>query len=168
MATLTLKQEMREMTSNLLGVLRDNFFILLTFLGTIFSPALPMVISVILFILLDTFMGLMKAHFVKNNKTKVNSNSMKRGLLPKVIIYTICVLVVFVADRFVLNGFVKHYFQFDFLITKVISLILIFVEIWSIDENFEAIFGHSLIQYFKKFMNIFKDFLRKKLDNNNN
>jgi hypothetical protein len=106
----------------------------------------------------------MKARYVKEKR---NSNSMKRGLLPKVIIYTLCILVVFIADRYVLNAFVKHYFGFDFLITKVISLILIFVEIWSIDENFEAIFGHSLITYFKKFMNIFKDFLRNKLDNQN-
>jgi hypothetical protein len=115
-----------------------------------------------LFILLDTFTGLAKAYYVKEKR---NSNSMKRGLLPKVIIYTLCILVVFIADRFVMNAFVKHYFGFDFLITKIISLILIFVEIWSIDENFEAIFGHSLITYFKKFMNIFKDFLRNKLDN---
>ena len=162
MATLTLKQEMREMTSNLLGVLRDNLLILASFIASIFSPALPMVVSVILFILLDTFTGLMKARYVKEKR---NSNSMKRGLLPKVIIYTLCILVVFIADRYVLNAFVKHYFGFDFLITKVISLILIFVEIWSIDENFEAIFGHSLITYFKKFMNIFKDFLRNQLDN---
>jgi hypothetical protein len=162
MTTLTLKQEMREMTSNLLGVLRDNLLILASFIASIFSPALPMVVSVILFILLDTFTGLMKARYVKEKR---NSNSMKRGLLPKVIIYTLCILVVFIADRYVLNAFVKHYFGFDFLITKVISLILIFVEIWSIDENFEAIFGHSLITYFKKFMNIFKDFLRNKLDN---
>lgn len=162
MSTLTLKQEMREMTSNLLGVLRDNLLILASFVASIFSPALPMVVSVILFILLDTFTGLMKARYVKEKR---NSNSMKRGLLPKVIIYTLCILVVFIADRYVLNAFVKHYFGFDFLITKVISLILIFVEIWSIDENFEAIFGHSLITYFKKFMNIFKDFLRNKLDN---
>ena len=164
MATLTLKQEMREMTNNLLGVLRDNFIILASFVASIFSPAIPMLVSVILFILLDTFTGLMKAHYVKEKR---NSNSMKRGLLPKLIIYTLCVLVVFVADRFVLNAFVKHYFGFDYLITKVVSLILIFVEIWSIDENFEAIFGHSLIEYFKKFMNIFKEFLKKKLDNEN-
>ena len=162
MSTLTLKQEMREITSNLLGVLRDNLLILASFIASIFSPALPMVVSVILFILLDTFTGLMKARYVKEKR---NSNSMKRGLLPKVIIYTLCILVVFISDRYVLNAFVKHYFGFDFLITKVISLILIFVEIWSIDENFEAIFGHSLITYFKKFMNIFKDFLRNKLDN---
>ena len=103
MATLTLKQEMREMTNNLLGVLRDNFIILASFVASIFSPAIPMLVSVILFILLDTFTGLMKAHYVKEKR---NSNSMKRGLLPKLIIYTLCVLVVFVADRFVLYAFV--------------------------------------------------------------
>jgi hypothetical protein len=162
MATLTIKQEMKEMTSNLLGVLKENFFILGSFLASIFTPALPMVISVLLFILLDTFTGLMKAHYVKEKR---DSNKFKRGFLPKLIIYTLCILVVFVADKYVLNAFIKHYFDFDFLITKVVSLILIFIEIWSIDENFEAIFGHSLIDYFKKFLKIFKNFLRNKLDN---
>lgn len=155
----------REIAYNFGEILKNNFFVLLAFISSVFSPALPMVISVILFILLDTFTGLLKAKYVKQKR---NSNSFKRGLLPKVIIYTLCILVVFVADQYLLNTFIKHYFDFDYLITKVICLILIFVEIWSIDENFEAIFGHSLIDYFKKFVNIFKDFLRKKLDNENN
>jgi hypothetical protein len=93
---------------------------------------------------------------------------MKRGLLPKLIIYTACIVVVYIGDRYITNEFVKHYFLFDYLLTRVVALILIFIEIWSIDENFKAIFGKSLIDYFKKFINIFKDFLRKKLDNQSN
>lgn len=162
MATLTFKQELEEMTNNVLVVLRDNLIVLGTFIASIFSPAIPIIVSVLMFILLDTFTGLLKSHYVKEKR---NSNSMKRGLLPKLILYTACILVVFVADKYVLNDFVKHYFGFDYLVTKVISLILIFIEIWSIDENFEAIFGHSLIDYFKKFLGFFKDWLRKKLDN---
>jgi hypothetical protein len=157
-----MKENIKETAVNMMSVLREQFFVLATFVATIFSPVIPMVISVLLFILLDTLTGLLKANYVKEER---NSNSMKRGLLPKLIIYTACLVVVFIGDRFITNDFVKHYFFFDYLLTRVVALILIFIEIWSIDENFKAIFGKSLIDYFKKFMNIFKDFLRKKLDN---
>lgn len=160
-----MKADIKDASVNMINVLREQFFILATFVATIFSPVIPMVASVVLFIILDTVTGLVKAKYVKEVR---NSNSMKRGLLPKLIIYTACILVVYVGDRYITNQFVKHYFLFDYLLTRVVALILIFIEIWSIDENFKAIFGKSLIDYFKKFINIFKDFLRKKLDNQSN
>jgi hypothetical protein len=161
----TMKLQIRETAISMMNALKEQIFILATFLVTIFSPVIPMVASVLLFIILDTVTGLVKANYVKEAR---NSNSMKRGLIPKIIIYTACILVVYIGDRYITNEFVKHYFMFDFLLTRVVALILIFIEIWSIDENFKAIFGNSIIDYFKKFINIFKDFLRKKLDNQNN
>lgn len=161
----TMKADIKDTAVSLMSVLREQFFVLATFVATIFSPVIPMIASVLLFILLDTLTGLVKAKYVAEAR---NSNSMKRGLLPKLIIYTACILVVYIGDRFITNEFVKHYFLFDYLLTRVVALILIFIEIWSIDENFKAIFGKSLIDYFKKFINIFKDFLRKKLDNQSN
>lgn len=161
----TMKLQIRETAVSMMNALKEQIFILATFLGTIFSPVIPMVASVLLFIILDTVTGLVKANYVKEAR---NSNSMKRGLIPKIIIYTACILVVYIGDRYITNEFVKHYFMFDFLLTRVVALSLIFIEIWSIDENFKAIFGNSIIDYFKKFINIFKDFLRKKLDNQNN
>lgn len=160
-----IKIELRDTAVGMISVIKEQFFILATFVATIFSPVFPMVASVLLFIVLDTLTGLVKAKYVKEAR---NSNSMKRGLLPKLIIYTACLLVVYIGDRYITNQFVKHYFIFDYLLTRVVALILIFIEIWSVDENFKAIFGKSLIDYFKKFINIFKDFLRKKLDNQSN
>ena len=161
----TMKIQIRDTAVGMISVMREQFFILATFIATIFSPVIPMVASVLLFIVLDTLTGLVKAQYVKETR---NSNSMKRGLLPKLIIYTACILVVYIGDRYITNQFVKHYFLFDYLLTRVVALILIFIEIWSIDENFKAIFGKSLVDYFKKFINIFKNFLRNKLDNQSN
>jgi phage-related holin len=161
----TMKLQVRETAEGMMSVLKEQIFILATFVATIFSPVVPMVASVLLFIILDTVTGLVKANYVKESR---NSNSMKRGLLPKLIIYTACILVVYIGDKYITNEFVRHYFLFDYLLTRVVALILIFIEIWSIDENFKAIFGKSLIDFFKKFINIFKDFLRKKLDNQSN
>lgn len=161
----TMKMEIRDTAVDMMSVIKEQFFILATFVATIFSPVFPMVASVLLFIVLDTLTGLVKAKYVKESR---NSNSLKRGLLPKLIIYTACLLVVYIGDRYITNQFVKHYFLFDYLLTRVVALILIFIEIWSIDENFKSIFGKSLVDYFKKFMNIFKGFLRNKLDNQSN
>ena len=99
---------------------------------------------------------------------KKNSNSFKKGFIPKVIIYTLIILIVFLADKTITNEFIKYYTSFDFVITRIIALILIFIEIWSIDENFKAIYCVSLIDKFNKFLAYLKSLFRNFLDNQRN
>jgi len=153
-----------QISLNIWNVVRSNWLVLLALISAVFSPVTPILISVLLFIFLDTITGLIKAHYSKEPK---NSNSMKRGLLPKLIVYTLCILIVFVADKYIVNQVVFNKFQIEFLITKIIACILIFIEIWSIDENFKAIFGYSLIDYFVKFVNFLRKGIKDKIDNQN-
>lgn len=162
MKDLALNRELKIMGSTFVTILQTKLLMLLTVIWAFFTPVIPMILTTIFFILLDTFMGLMKVKYLGEQRS---SNGFKRGFVPKVIIYTFVLLVVYMADKNITSEFVKHYTQFDFVGTKIVALILIFIECWSIDENFKAIFNVSLIDKFKQFLNYLKKNFRKFLDN---
>jgi hypothetical protein len=163
-AVTNIKQTTNNVMTNVLHTLKENFVQFSLFIATFFAPVVPMIVATILFILLDTVMGLWKCKAIGEER---RSNGFKRGFIPKMLIYTLLIAIVFVADSILTNEAVKHYTQFDYVITKIVALILIFIEAWSIDENFKAIYGFSVIAMFKKFINYLKGLFRKFLDNEN-
>lgn len=158
----TLKHTTQDVMNNIFVCIKTHAFNLTLFLIAVLTPIIPFVVATMLFIMLDTVMGLIKAKYIGEER---NSNTFKRGFIPKMIIYTLLILIVGFGDHFLTNEVIRHYTQFDFLITKIVACILIFVEAWSIDENFKAIFGFSIFAYFKKFLNWSKSYLKKLLDN---
>lgn len=162
MKQITLQNETNKMVVSIISILKTNFLIFSSFILSFFAPVIPLICITIAFILADTGMGLLK---VKYTGEKRNSNGFKRGFIPKMIIYTLVLLIVFLADKYITHEVIKHYTQFDFVITKIIALILVFIEGWSIDENFKAIFGVSIIAKFKQFLTWAKGIFRKYLDN---
>lgn len=143
------------------------------FLATLFAPVVPFLASVYLFLIADTIMGYLKArHNVKrkraNNEViakeeETNSKNFKSGLVPKLLAYGTVVVILYVADLYIFNEAVKQYTGFSFVITKVFAGALIWIELWSIDENFKAIFGVSIIQVIKTGVTKGKSFVTKAL-----
>jgi len=80
-------------------------------------------------------------------KIKWTSRKARAGLLPKVITYNCFVLSFFVMDKFVINDFMSLFSQIPFALTKILAMVLIWIELKSIDESFEAIKGKSLFTY---------------------
>lgn len=72
-------------------------------------------------------------------------------------LYEICIVFLFLIDNFVLNEFIKHSFGFDFMFTKICSILLIFVELVSIKENIEESFSIDIWQLLKKTFNRAKE-----------
>lgn len=153
------------MLETILTTIKTQFIILLSILLTFFAPVFPLIVTTFSFILFDTIMGVWKAKCVGE---KINSNGLKRGFIPKVIIYSFVLIIVFMADKFILNHAVKQYTQFEYVVTKIVALILIFIECWSIDENFKAIYQISIIEKFQSFLKFIKGLFKKFLDNENN
>ena len=65
-------------------------------------------------------------------------------------LYEICILFLFLIDKFVLNEFVFHWFKFDYMFTKICAIMLIFIELVSIKENVEETFKVDIWQLLKK------------------
>jgi hypothetical protein len=157
--------ETNKMIETITTILKTKSIYLLSLIATFFTPVIPFIITTFFFIILDTIMGLLKIKYIGETR---NSNGFKRGFIPKVIIYSLVLIVVYTADKIILTQAVAHYTSIDLAITKIISLILIFIESWSIDENFKAIFKVSLVDKFKQLITYSKKNLRKLLDNDSN
>lgn len=73
------------------------------------------------------------------------------------MLYEICILLLFVMDKFVLNEFVKHAFGFEFMFTKICAILLMFIELVSVKENIEEAFNIDIWKMVKGALNRAKD-----------
>lgn len=126
-------------------------------LGSFFLPVKPLLLLVGLFICSDTVLGIWAAH---KRGEKINSRKLG-NIIPKIILYQAAVLIGYVLDVLLLGEFVNYFINIPMFITKIIAMILIFVEALSINENFENITGKNLFNSAKQLItrgiNIKKD-----------
>ena len=73
------------------------------------------------------------------------------------LLYELCVLFLFLMDKYLLNEFVKHAFGFDFMFTKICAILLMFIELVSIKENIEEAFKIDIWAMLKKILNRAKE-----------
>lgn len=122
---------------------------LITYFSTIlkalilfFAPVKGIVILVTLAIILDTCFGLWKSH---RTGVEIKSKKLRHGFVPKLISYCAAVCLTYAVDVFMLNDLTHMVVSVDFIATKLIGLILISIEVKSIDESFLAVKGYSFL-----------------------
>lgn len=108
-----------------------------------FAPIYVMVFLVGLATIVDTGFGIWKA---KSLGEAVDSKKCRQGLVPKIRSYVIIVLLLFVADFHIVNELTKLFIDIDFVSTKLVSLVLIVIEVRSMDESFQKVKGYSFIE----------------------
>jgi len=128
---------------------------LLASLLLLFVPIYGLLIAVGTAIVLDTFTGVFKSiklYGWRSVKSRKLSN-----IVSKMMLYEICILLLFVMDKFVLNEFVKHAFGFEFMFTKICAILLMFIELVSVKENVEEAFKIDIWKMVKSVLNRAKD-----------
>ena len=109
----------------------------LAYFASYFSPAYPMMMAIGFFLVADFITGIMAA---KKRGEDISSKKM-RPTITKGIGYMIAILV-------------AHVFQQNFLtdieVLKIVSGLIAFIEVKSLDENFRDITGKSLFKQFLK------------------
>ena len=121
----------------------------------LFVPVYGLLISVGAAIMLDTITGIFKS--IKLNGWKSIRSRKLSNVISKMALYEICILLLFVIDKFVLNEFVKHAFGFEFMFTKICAILLIFTELVSIKENIEESFNIDIWKLLKSTFNRAKE-----------
>ena len=118
------------------------------------TPVNSLLILVGLAILLDTIVGI-----IKSKKLKVPITSKKlSNILFKMVIYQGAVLTFYCIDVFILGDFIKLAISVPFALTKVVALIAISIEMYSIDESLRLFNdGKGFKFYFKRLIGLFKD-----------
>lgn len=113
-----------------------------------FAPIQGLLISVGTAIALDTIFGIAKS--IKLGE-KITSRKLS-NIVSKFVLYQAAVLLIFNIDTFLLGEFFKMWFSIPYFFTKVVTIILIFIEAVSIKENFEQAFNVDVLKMLKKFL----------------
>jgi len=121
----------------------------------LFVPIYGLLIAVGSAIILDTFTGIFKSIKLEGLQS-IRSRKLS-NVISKMALYEICIVFLFLIDKFVLNEFIQHAFGFDFMFTKICAILLIFVELVSIKENIEASFKVDIWQLLKTAFNRAKE-----------
>jgi hypothetical protein len=110
-------------------------------------------------IVLDTITGVWKS--VKN-KVKITSRGLS-AIISKMLLYEVTVILFYMIDKFILNNIILQFFSVDLLLTKILALILVSIEVMSINENYKAVKGLDLWQAMKNLFARAKD-IKKEVD----
>jgi hypothetical protein len=131
---------MKELLFNIGQALLPVFIAFCTFV----SPIAGVLSAVGVFIAADAIFARYRCYTLK---VKWTSRKFRAGLIPKVITYNVFVLSFFMLDKFVINDFISLFTTIPYALTKLLAMVLIYVELKSIDESFEAINKKSLFKY---------------------
>ncbi len=132
---------------------------ILSSLILLFVPIYGILTAVAAAIILDTFTGIFKS-IKLNGWCSIRSKKLSH-IVSKMLLYEICILLLFVIDKYILNEFIFKWLSIDFMFTKICAILLIFIELVSIKENIEAAYNIKIWNLLKK------AFLRAKEVKNN-
>ena len=115
-----------------------------------FTPVFGVVLAVGAAIFLNTFTGILKTYKLKGWE-HVSYKRLKE-VVGRMVVYNICMLSVFAIDEWMLNEILKMWLSVDHLVTKFIGIFLVFIESFSIKENFEAAYNKSFLKLIREAM----------------
>ncbi len=144
---------MKSQLSILLGTMQANWGKLMAMLFTFLSPIYGLLILIIFVITLDTVTGIWKA---KKNKVPITSGGAS-AMISKIGLYSITLVMFYAIDALILNSIILQFFSVDLLFTKGLALILVSIEVMSINENYKAVKGLDLWQAMKNLFARAKD-----------
>ena len=119
-----------------------------------FAPIKGIILMVALSTIIDTCFGVWKA---KKLGEPITSKMFRNGLVPKLLSYIAVVMLVFSSDVFIINGLTLSVVSVEFISTKVIALVLLSVEVKSMDESWVKVKGYSFIDKIKAIIVKLKD-----------
>lgn len=143
----------------LLHTLHTKWLSLMSIIIAFLMPISGLLFLVGFVIILDTITGVWKS--IKN-KVPITSRGLS-AIISKMLLYEVTVVLFYMIDHFILNGIIKQFFSVDLLCTKVLSLILISIEVMSINENYKAVKGLDLWQAMKNLFARAKE-IKKEVD----
>lgn len=125
--------------------MHSNWVKLIAMLWAFLMPISGLLFLVGFVIALDTITGVWKS--IKN-KVPVTSRGLS-AIISKMLLYEVTVILFYMIDEFILNKIILQFFSVELMLTKVLSLILVSIEVMSINENYKAVKGLDLWQAMK-------------------
>lgn len=136
---------MRMQLAILLASIKQSFTQLLAVIGAFFLPISGILFLIGFAIVVDTLTGLWKA---KKLKIKITSRKLST-IISKMMLYEVAVIGFYLIDFWILNDIILKFFSVPLMLTKILSLILVSIEVMSINENYKAVKGIDIWQGMK-------------------
>jgi hypothetical protein len=118
---------------------------LLAVVGSFFLPISGILFLIGFAIIVDTLTGLWKA---KKLKIAITSRKLS-AVISKLFLYELAVIGFYLIDYFILNDIILKFFSVPLMLTKILSLVLVSIEVISINENYKAVKGIDIWQSMK-------------------
>ena len=136
---------MKLQLSILLSSIQKSSLQLLAVVSTFFLPITGILFLIGFAILVDTITGIWKA---KKLGIPITSRKLS-AIISKLMLYEVAVILFYLIDRFILNDIILKFFSVPLMLTKILSLVLVSIEVISISENYKAVKGIDLWQAMK-------------------
>ena len=144
---------MKATATILLTTIQTKWLSLCGIVLAFFMPITGMVLAVGFAIFLDTITGIWKS---RKQGVPIRSRRLS-AVISKMFLYQLTIILFFLIDWFILNEILKTIFTTELLLTKVLSLVLISIEVVSINENYKAVQGVDLWASLKKLLSRAKE-----------
>jgi hypothetical protein len=136
-----------------------SIYSLLSFLFTsiilLLAPIQGLLIAVSVAIAIDTLLGVFKT--VKLNGWQSFKSKNLGNIVGKLILYQSSLILIYIIDYNLLSEFFKLWFSIPLFFTKIVAIILIFIEMVSVKENFEEAFKVDVFALLKSALSRTKD-----------
>jgi len=129
----------------LLSSIQKSSLQLLAVVSTFFLPITGILFLIGFAIVVDTLTGIWKA---KKLGIPITSRKLS-AIISKLMLYEVAVILFYLIDRFILNDIILTFFSVPLMLTKILSLVLVSIEVISISENYKAVKGIDLWQAMK-------------------
>ena len=131
---------------------------LLAIVSSFFLPISGILILIGLSVILDTLTGVWKS---RKLGTPITSRKLS-SVISKILLYEVTVMLFYLIDYYILNDIVLTFFSVELMTTKILALVLVSIEVISINENYKAVknidLWESLKNLFARAKEVTQDF----------
>ena len=142
----------------LLTKLNNYSMQLLAIVSSFFLPISGILILIGLSVILDSLAGVWKS---RKLGTSITSRKLS-AVISKILLYEVTVMLFYLIDYYILNDIVLTFFSVELLTTKILALVLVSIEVISINENYKAVknidLWESLKNLFARAKEVTQDF----------
>ena len=131
---------------------------LFAIVSSFFMPISGILILIGVSVIIDTLTGVWKS---RKLKTPITSRKLS-AVISKILLYEVTVMLFYLIDYYILNDIILTFFSVNLLTTKILALVLVSIEVISINENIKAVKGidiwESLKNLFARAKEVTQDF----------
>ena len=136
---------MKAQLSLLILSIQSELLTLISICFAFFLPISGILLMIGVLIVIDTITGIWKA---KKLGDKITSRKLS-SIISKLALYEVTVIMFFLIDQFILNDIILTFFSVEFMLTKVVALVLASIEVMSINESYKQVYHLDLWQSMK-------------------